>query len=426
MKKLTIYLAVSSVAAALLSGCGAEKDIEEKKKTAKPVVVSQVGTRDFIRTITLTGTVKPVEDSVISAEVSGKIVDKVLEISHDTDDSDVLTYTDKKRYKKIEIGAQVNKGDVLAQIDYENYEKVYRQVEEALKVVEANLEQNRATQKQLQDDQKTNQRLFDQNVISKKALDDINTKLAEINALVKLSSARVEEAKIARDIAELSLYKTTIRCPLESALVAEVNFDLGEYVMPGTPIVRLIDIDEVWVEVGVGEKRINEVEERIEKARAESIDNKAYAGFTIPTLGNKQYKGIIEQVSPYADPASGAFTLRLRYENPSHELKGGMFAQVTLPINTRHDSIGVPRSAILTEGTRHYVFVVDKGEVSRMEVKTGVIQNEEIEIIRGLTGDETIVTDGVDVLSDGDPVRILKSPASDNGGGEEVEKEQGK
>ncbi len=304
MKKITIYLAVSSAIAALLSGCGAEKDMEEKKKTAKPVVVSQVGMRDFIRTITLTGTVKPVEDSVISAEVSGKIVNKVLEISHNTDKGDVLMHTDKKRYKKIEIGDHVNKGDVLAQIDYENYEKAYRQVEEALKVAEANLEQNQATQKQLQDDQKTNQRLFDQNVISRKVMDDINTKLAEINALVKLYSARVEEAKIARDIAELNLYKTTIRCPLESALVAEVNFDLGEYVMPGTPIVRLVDIDEVWVEVGVGEKRINEVEERIEKARAESVDNKAYAGFTIPTIGNKQYKGIIEQVSPYADPTS--------------------------------------------------------------------------------------------------------------------------
>ena len=383
MKRSVIYLAAVFMISTLLAGCGAEKK-DEEKKTAKPVVVNPVSRIDFVRTISLTGTVKPIEDSVISAEVAGNIVSK-----------------------EVELGDYVEKGAVLAKIDKETYVKTYEQVEAMLKVAQASLEQNQATQKQLKDDQETNERLFEKKVISKKVLDDINTKLAEVNALVKLSEAKVKEAEIARDLARINKEKASVRCPLEKALVAEVKFDLGNYVVPGQPLVRLVNIDEVWIEVGVGEKRINEVESRIEHSRSKSEDKKATATFTIPTIGDTEYVGVIEQVSPYADPVSGTFTLRLRYPNPTHELKGGMFAQVTLPINTKPNCIVVPKSALVTEGSRNYVFVVKDGKVTKNEVEAGVTQNEQVEIIRGLLGDETIVTDGVDVLVDGDLVQVM-------------------
>lgn len=369
-----------------ITGCKPNVVENGTKKELKAIKTAVVSTEDIVRTITLSGTVKPVEDTIISAEIAGSII-----------------------AKPVNLGDLVTKNSVLAKIDEESYKKVYEQAEAILKVAQANLEQNKATQDQLQKDKETNERLFEQNVISKKILDDIATKLAEVNALVKLSEAKVKEAEIALDIARINRDKATVKCPLEKAFVADISFDIGNYVVPGKPLVRLVNIDKVWIEVGVGEKRIKELERNIIKLRNENKEKKAYVDFTIPSIGEKKYTGSIEEISPNADPATKSFTLRILYENSLYEIKSGMFALVNLPLNTREQRIVIPKSAVIMEGRTNYVYVIKENTAEKREVKTGITQNEKIEIIEGIQVNEIIAVDGADMLKDGDKVKMIHS-----------------
>jgi HlyD family secretion protein len=382
--KIVMSMFLVIAAAIFAAGCKEKKDNNDKKTEPKTVTVAQAMRIDIVRTITLTGTVKPIEDSLISAEIAGAIMEK-----------------------SVRLGDFVKKNDTLAMIDEETYKKVYNQAEAILTVAQASLEQSKATQKQLQEDQATNERLYQQNVIARKVLDDINTKLAEVNAMVKVSEAKVKEAEIARDVSKINLNKANVKCPLEKAYVADVSFEVGNYVVPGKPLVRLVNIEQVWIEIGVGEQQISEVERMIATSKEQDKDKKAYASFTVRTLANKKFIGSIEEISPYADPATGSFTLRMRCENATHELKGGMFAEVLLPTGTQPDSIVVPQSAVIRESNVSYVFVANSVKAKKVEVITGISQNEQIQIIQGLTGDETIVVDGADMLADGDVINPL-------------------
>ena len=422
MNKLMKFAVVGLGALALISGCGREKKAESEKKAARPVVVGYVRRSDVKRTLAVTGTVQPVEDSVISPEVVGRIAEVRVRLDDGEDTLSMLPsfspmdplraflladHLANRKFRKIRVGDYVKKGDILAFIDRQSYDTARRAAEAELKAARASLERFRATQKQLKEDLETAERLLAKKIGTQKDLDKIRTGLAEANALVEMNEAQVQRAKVALELAKLDLERTTVRCPLEKAWVAEVNFDVGEYVGPSVPIIRLVNIEEVFIEVGVGEKRIIEIENRVTIEREKSPDNRAWAEFIIPTLSKERtYKGAIEQISPYADPDSGTFKVRLRYRNVTGRLKGGMFAKVFLPINTRENSLVVPRSALVTEGSRHYVFVVTDGLAHRKRVTVGVIQNEEVEITRGLKGDEEIITDGVDFLEDGDSVVI--------------------
>ncbi|MBN1918981.1 MAG: efflux RND transporter periplasmic adaptor subunit [Verrucomicrobia bacterium] len=380
-------LVIGVLSALVLSGaaCPGKKDKQERETLPKPVVVGLVGTGDIARTLTAPGTLLAAQDVWVSAEVGGRVTAKhVIEGQR--------LYVESG----IEPGRQTK--NLIALIDPADYERRLSQARASLNVAKAGLDQFTARQKRLADEIERKRPLHEQKIISDNAWDELVTNKEEADAQVALYNARVEEATLAVAIAQSDLAKTAVRSPLDEALVAEVAFDTGEYVSIGQKLARVVNLDRMWVDVEIGEGRLSDV--KLGSA----------APFTVLAYPGEEFLGTIIAISPAGDPASRNFLARLAVDNTGHRLKGGMFAVVTIPIETRHDVTVVPRSSVKQDGKFRYVFLVEGDKAVRHGVELGLSTGDSIEVLGGTLAPGTkIVIEGVENIEDGDTVQAVES-----------------
>jgi len=382
--KRTLIVPIVLCLAVIGAGCGKNKqDNASRQKPPKPVQAGTVTTGTVKRTLTAPGSVVPVRDVWISAEVSGRVITK-----HVTEG--------RRVYVEPNVEADTQTTNRIATIDPADYTRLVNQATAALKSAQAGLEQFTATQKRLADEIERKRPLHEQKIISDKVWDDLVTRKAETDAQVALYKARVEEAKAALEIASGNLAKTSVRSPLADALVAEVAFDEGQYVTVGQPLARVVNLDRMWLDVEVGESRLADVRPGLDVT------------FSVPAYPGDQFAGTINSISPAGDPASRSFLVRVAVENADHRLKGGMFAVATIPVNNRQGVTVVPKSAVKQEGKFRYIFLIEKNKVLKRPVTLGLESGDSIEVIEGVQPGAAIVTVGVEELADGDTVKVLE------------------
>jgi membrane fusion protein (multidrug efflux system) len=107
------------------------------------------------------------------------------------------------------------------------------------------------------------------------------------------------------------------------------------------------------------------------------------------------------------DSKTGTFKVTLRVPNEENQLKAGMFSQVKLNYSTHTDATLLPRKALLAIDDKINVFIVKDGVASKVSVKIGYQEGEYVEILEGLSGDETVVITGHQNLKDQAPVEIV-------------------
>jgi len=364
-------------------GCGKDAPDETDKERAKPVQVGEVAVGAMARTLTAPGSVVAVRDVWISAEVGGRVLTK-----HATEG--------QRLYIEAGVLDEAQTTNLIATINPADYERLVTQTEAALKSAQAALQQYTATQKRLADDITRKRPLHEQKIISDKVWDDLVTRKEETDALVALNTARVDEARAALDIARSNLAKTSVRSPLPDALVAEVAFDQGEYVTPGQRLARVVNLDEMWVDIQIGQSRLGD------------ITLGRNVSFTVATYPSETFAGTVKAISPAGDPASRSFLVRATVENKDHRLKGGMFAVVTVPINHREGVTIAPKSAVKQEGKFRYLFLVHKGRAVKQVVKLGLSSGDSVELTEGdIKPGDRIITVGVENLEDGDLIKII-------------------
>jgi RND family efflux transporter MFP subunit len=381
-------LIVTVVSALVLSGSacpgGKKKDLV-REVPPKPVVVGVVGTGDITRTLTAPGTVLAVQDVWVSAEVAGRVTDKYI-------------IEGQRLYVEPSIEPDKQTKNRIASIDPADYRRRLSQAQASLEVAKAGLAQSTATQKRLADEIERKSPLHDQKIISDNTWNDLVTSKEETDAQVALYKARVDEANQAVAIAGSDLDKTTVRSPLDEALVAEVAFGAGEFVVVGQKLARVVNLDRMWVDVEIGEGRLSDVAVR------------DTATFNVLAYPGEEFAGTIIAISPAGDPASRNFLARLAVDNADHRLKGGMFAVVKIPIETRRGVTVVPKSAVKQDGKFRYVFLAEGDRAVKHGVELGLDTGDSIEVLGGTLAPGTkIVTEGVENLEDGDTIQPVES-----------------
>jgi RND family efflux transporter MFP subunit len=143
--------------------------------------------------------------------------------------------------------------------------------------------------------------------------------------------------------------------------------------MPQEPVFNIAYMDKVKIVVNVGEKDISKLRKG-EKVRV-SVD--AYP--------EESFLGRVVRVAPAVDPRSRKVKVELEIENKDHRLKPGMFADVEIIYNEHKNVLVVPRIAVLEREERKVLFTVEDDRAKLREVKTGVSDEEKIEIVEGLT-----------------------------------------
>lgn len=178
-----------------------------------------------------------------------------------------------------------------------------------------------------------------------------------------------------------------VRSP-RAGTVVEMALTASQQVGPDRdrPLLRVADLDEVLVLADVAE--------------GDAADLRRGAPVRITTRGGlAERPGVVERVSSVVDPRRRTVEVRVRADNRDRALRPNAFAEVAFQADPGGHGIRVPEEAVVSEGTRSFVFVAQGGgRLVRQEVALGRHRDGSVEIRRGLDPGARFVTRGALLL----------------------------
>lgn len=164
--------------------------------------------------------------------------------------------------------------------------------------------------------------------------------------------------------------------------VIEKNVIAGGAVEPGTTLLRIADLERVWVEAQVYESELA------------LLKVGAPATVTLPYLPGRRFSGRVAFVYPWLDGATRTGRVRIELPNPGMALKPEMYAEVLFE-RALGERLAVPEEAVLYAGDRRYVFLdLGGGRLRPQAVTLGVWAGDWVEILDGLAPGDMVVTSG--------------------------------
>lgn len=167
----------------------------------------------------------------------------------------------------------------------------------------------------------------------------------------------------------------------QTGVVDNLNIRQGFYVKPGTSLMSIGALNQVWVEAEVFEEQ------------AASVVEGLSVNMSLDYLPGKVWQGRVDYVYPTLDVKTRTLKVRLRFDNDNRELKPNMFAQVTIHTKTTGETLLIPKEAVIRTGLMdRAVLVLGEGRYKSVEVKLGRTSENFAEILMGLKEGERIVT----------------------------------
>ena len=361
--------------ATLLAVAGTTSAIAAEEVTdSAPIAVEAVAAQQqpLIEEIPVTGTINPLRQALLSAEVSG-----LIQSIH------------------ADIGDRVEKGDLLLKLDPE-LSSISRDaaLAEVARVRETLADSHRRLAEL--------ERLVGDNHVAETEVESLGSEVRERSA--QLQAAQVETERLGA-----LLRRHQVAAPF-SGTISLREVDLGEWVEPGTALFELVDTDALRADFQVPQRYFSRVRPQT------GIRVKLDSGETLDTL--------VEHRIPVSRSGSRTFLLRtvITPKNPNApELIPGMSASAVLQLKSDKSGIAVPRDAVLRyPDGRVTVWIAapdqewgETAEVHEQQVTTGLSFNGMIEIKTGMEAGQRVIVRGNESLQPGQKV-ILKraSPAA--------------
>ena len=343
---------------------------EKSPEKVIPVEVETVGTGSIQETIELTGWIKANKVVNIKSKVPGRI------------ESLQTVGGDGRSTMPVEEGLAVKKGQQLAVIDHNVY---LAQVAAA----EAELE---AKEVELADAEREKKRivaLYEGGSATQQSKDKAVT-------AAKLAVAREAFAKANLELVQINLTESVIVSPIDGVVTVK-HIDEGNLVGAGGRIVTVADIRTVKIIAAVAEKY------------SEKIAAATPAKIKVDAFSEKVFDATVYSIHPALDAQTGTVQIEIRLENDGALLKPGMFARVTLITKEKNDVVVVPRDIVLGgKIDKPYLYIVKDNIAHKRLVEVGVVQAEKFEITDGLKPGETVVVNGMNYLTDGIDVEVVR------------------
>ena len=274
-------------------------------------------------------------EAIHRATVSAQTSGRVVEVNFDVDD-------------------YVSKGDVILRI---------RDTEQkaALAAAQARFEEAQAEFKRIKE-------VYQRKLVAKSAFDK--------------AEAALKSARAALDQAREQLDHTVVRAPYSGIVVAR-HIEVGETAQPGQPLMTGISLEQLRATSNVPQRDIAAVR-KLQKARV-----------LLPG-GRGQLEGEKLTISPYADPDSHTFNVRVDLPPGQHGVYPGMFTKVSFVVGQTRRLL-VPVAAVVNRSEVTAVYVLSsKGRVEFRQVRTGARRGgDTIEVLAGLDAGEKVALDPI-------------------------------
>jgi len=374
-----------------------------KAETFK-IAVEEGVYRTIIETINANGRINPETEVRITPDVSGEII---------------ALY--------IKEGQDIKAGTLMAKIKPDTYISARDRADASLSSARARVSQAEANFVQAKLAYERSNKLFDQKTISKSEFElaDASYKMAQAD--VESAKATVKSAEASLNEAAENLYKTTIYSPINGTIYG-LQVEMGERVvgtamMSGTEMMRIADLNRMEVVVEVNENDIV----RVSLYDTATIEVDAYM--------DHEFIGVVTEIANSAtttgvtvDQVTG-FNVKILLLRSSYEdlitsenkipFRPGMSATVDIRTETRYNILSIPIQCVTTrvdtallegdteissnddQDIKEVVFIVNEDETIALkkEVKTGIQDNNYIEVLSGLAEKEKVVVSPYSAIS---------------------------
>jgi len=197
------------------------------------------------------------------------------------------------------------------------------------------------------------------------------------------------------------LSKTKIYAPFDGE-IDEIISNLGSNLVPGSPILRVVNLDIIYAEAQVPEKYVSSI----------SIGTEAI--ISIPLL-NKELTSKIVQTGNFINPNSRTFRIEAPVENKDKRIKQNLNARIKIKNYSNDKSIVVPLRVLSEDASGnpflYKLVTTDKNDIFltvKSFVITGANYNQEIEITQGVSIGDIIVLEGANNVEDNQRVRVIE------------------
>ncbi|CAI1638474.1 Macrolide-specific efflux protein macA precursor [Serratia proteamaculans] len=352
--------------------------LQSPSPTASVTAPARLG--DIENAVLATGKLDAIERVNVGAQVSGQV-----------------------KSLKVKLGDRVTKGQPIADIDDLPQRNDLRNAEAALNVAKADLQAKQALLKQAESRFKRQKRMLSDEAGSREDFEAAEATLAATRAELIALNARIVQAQIEVDKKKVDLSYTRILAPMDGIVIAVIT-QQGQTVnanQSAPTIVKLAQLDVMTIKAQISEADITRV----------SQGQKAY--FTIFSEPDKRYDATLRTVelapesvmkddsisSGSSSSGSGTSNASVYYNalldvpNPDNRLRIAMTAQVSLLLGEAKNALLVPIQAVhKTADKKQQVQVLTADNRLEMrEVKTGITNNVDIQILSGLKVGENVV-----------------------------------
>ncbi|EJT0551694.1 efflux RND transporter periplasmic adaptor subunit [Vibrio vulnificus] len=357
------------VASALLAGCE-DKALQQRNTMAPLVVTQEVLMLDYQPSNAYIGRVEAVEDTNITAQVSGYL-----------------------KARHFEEGQLVEKGALLYTIEPSSFEA---QVASA----KASLAQAKASLKKAELDHQRGKNLLPRGSISQSEFDALTASLLGAQAQLEAANAQLK-------LADVNLSYTQIRAPF-SGRISDSKVSTGDLVSPSAGILTtLVSLDPIHTAFSISERE--RLALGIERIKGDGSTPSAGVEVQLQLENGKEYPhlGRLDYLGNRIDTKTGTIALRAVVANPDHQLLPGQHIKVNLREKQAKSVVVVPRRAVQTDLEGHFVMVMTQGEVAeRRNVSLGAQVEQGVVIREGLTQDDVVITQGLQRVRNGMQVRV--------------------
>ncbi|MCP3675131.1 MAG: efflux RND transporter periplasmic adaptor subunit [Gammaproteobacteria bacterium] len=234
-----------------------------------------------------------------------------------------------------------------------------------------------------------------------KLKNDLNRTIAVYKKRL-VSSEQYEKLKFEYDsqVAEYELSKleltfATVEAPIDGVISIR-HVKVGNMISTNEAVYHITDFDPLHAIVYVPEKELYK------------IQTEQVVIIQVDAHRDHQYQGFVKRISPVVDADSGTFKVTVEVSDPEHNLKPGMFGRLQIIHNTHDNALLIDKKALLTEDTQSSLFVVRDGRAFKQLVKTGYVNNKQIEILSGISIDDVIVTTGQNSLKNDSLIEFIE------------------
>ena len=402
-----LFILAAAICPLMISAaCSGDKGDKEPTVSVQVVPVEETTIQHVIKTQAI---LFPRQQGAIVAKISAPVQKFLVKRGSPVHKGQLLAVLENR---DLSAAAQENKGSYdQAQAAYET--TTAASLPEEIQKAEAEAQQSKEALDAQEKVYQSRQQLYKEGALPRKELDQSGVEVVQarnqyslakkhletLHAIgkqqaLKAAAGQLVSAKGKYLGAEAQLSYSEIRSPIDGVVTDRPLYP-GEMAAAGTAVVTVMDISAVIAKA------------HIPQADAALLKVGDKGAITVPGL-DEPVEGTITVVSPALDPNSTTVEVWLEAKNPKKQLKPGTSVHLSLTAKTVKDALVVPAAAVISaaDGSSAVMVAGSDGRAHQKTVKMGIRQDDDVQILEGVTENDKVVATGAYGLPDNTKIKV--------------------